>query len=570
MHIYRRVLYIWGVLKKTILTFILPLIYLQVFAQPNADSLLAVLKTAKEDTNKVNLLYEISGVYFQTDLEKSKDYGVQVLNLAEKLKWDKGMMRGNYLIGRCNAVQNNLPQALKYFQASLTVARRMKAPDREALILSAISAVYATNNDYDKALQNALEGIKVYERAGIKYHQHLMLNIGYLYVRQDKFDDAIYYYNKALEQELKYGTEATRGELANIYLNMGGVYIRTGNLVPALECYYKAEAMLHELGLIKNQTIALADIGECYIRAAKGMNKVPLPDSLKNKNVCLDKAERSLLMAKANGEKLELMDIRSEVASSLMTLYAERKDFEKAYRYQNIHVALRDSLNDISKVKEFAQVEAQFLVQKQTDSLNYQNAIKDKALQQRKLERNGAILLIMLSGVISLLLINRQKLKHIQKSKMAEAERNRIEELARQQLSDFTKSIQEKNDLIEKFSVEIERYQSLPCSNELPEKENSLQLLQNSVILNDEQWTNFQTLFNKVHTGYIARVKEKYPELTTAELRSILLTKLGLSNKEMAAMLGVSLEAVRVNKHRLLKKVQLPEDKNLEDFVQTL
>ncbi len=514
---------------------------------------------------------DLSAIYFQTDLEKSKKYGAEVLALSEKLGWDKGCLRGNYLVGRCNAVQNNLPQALKHFQAALTYARKMKAPDREALVLSAISAVYATNNDYEKALQHGLQAVEVYNRAGIKYQQHLMVNIGYLYIRQDKYEEALQYYNKALEQELKYGTAATRGELANIYLNTGGVYIRVGKYVPALQHYYKAEAMLGEMGLTKNQVMAQANIGECYIRAAKGMSVVPLPDSLKDVNQCLAKAEKYLLMANAKGEELGLIDIRSEVAGSLMSLYELRKDYAKAYYYQNIHVITRDSLRDISREKEFAQVEAQYAVQKQTDSLNYQNKLKDKEIAAQKLQRNSAIGLVLLAGVISLLLINRQKLKHKQKTDMAVAEARRREELASQQLVDFTRSIQEKNDLLEQFSAELEKYRTQqPDANEQAEKENSLQLLQRSVILNDEQWSDFQALFNKVHTGYINRVKEKYPDLTTAELRSILLTKLGLSNKEMAAMLGVSLEAVRVSKHRLLKKIHLPEDTKLEDWVNTI
>ncbi|OSZ79175.1 hypothetical protein CAP35_13245 [Chitinophagaceae bacterium IBVUCB1] len=557
-------------MKRLLIILFTYCLYGSAMAQPNTDSMLAVLKTAPDDTNKAKLLQEIAGAYFQTNPEQSKAYSLQVLQLSEKLQWDMGILRGNYLTGRCYAIQNDLPQALKYFQHALTIARKIKNANREGIILSGISAVYATNNDYDKALKYGLEAAEVYERAGIKYYQHLMVNIGYLYIRQEKFDDALHYYHKALQQELQYGTPESRGELANIYLNLGGVYIRQGNLVPALENYYKAEGMLSQLGLTKNIAISQADIGECYLRAAQGKNKVPLPDSLRDKNTNLNKAERYLLMAWEAGNKLGLIEIRAEVAGSLTNLYAARGQYQKAFEYQSINVVLRDSLRDIGKEKEFAMVEAQYLVQKQTDSLHYLNALKDKEIKQSKLQRNGGILLIALAGIISLLLINRQKLKHIQRRKIAEAEKQKAEELARMQLDDFTKSIQEKNQLIEKFADEIAKYQALPCSNELPEGDNSLQLLQSSVILNDEQWASFQSLFNKVHNGYISRVKEKYPDLTTAELRTILLTKLGLTNKEMAAMLGVSLEAIRVNKHRLLKKIQLPDDIALEGFVQDI
>lgn len=541
---------------------------LSVSAQPNTDSLLTALKNSTtDDTNKVKLLNEISGAYFQTDPVLSRQYGEKVLALSTKLNYEMGIMRGNNLVGRCYAVQNNLPMALKYFQASLLMARQMKSPKYEAIMLSSISAVYSSNKDYDKALQHALEAKKVNEKAGIKYMVSLMINIGYLYITQEKFTEALPYYEEGLRQELAYGTAETRGELGNLYLNLGGVYIRMGDYLPTLQNYFKAAEILQEIGHTHHHTIAMADIGETYVRIAAGQSKKTLPDSLRDKNANLNKAEYYLQQAKVAGEKLELMDIRSEVYASMSEMYAMRGQYEKAYTFKCMHMVLKDSLRNIDKEKEFAKVEAEFLVRKQTDSLNYLNALKDKEIKQHKQERNGGILLISLVGIISLLLINRQKLKHIQKRKIAEAEKERAEVLAKQQLDDFTKSIQEKNELLEKFNAEIEKYQAAPDSQQQLEKENSLQLLQNAVILNDEQWVSFQAMFNKVHTGYINRVKDKFTDLTTAELRFILLTKLGLTNKEMAAMLGVSIDAVRVSKHRLLKKIHLPEDISLEELV---
>ncbi len=557
--------------------YLLPLLFVAIFftspasAQPgNADSLLAVLKTAEEDTNKANILSDLSSIYFQQDAEKSKEYGRQMLELSTKLHWDRGIMRGNNLVARCYAVQNNQPMALKHFQAALVAARKLKSARYEGIMLSSISAVYASNNDYDKALRYAFEARKVNEAGGIKYMPNLMINIGYLYIRQEKTKEALPYYQEALKMELAYGTPQTRGELANIYLNLGGVYIRTGDFVATLENYFKAAAMTQELGNTNHYAFAIADIGEAYVRIAEGKSTRPLPDSLRNNTANLAKAERYLQEALALGKQLQLIDIISEVSGSLSAMHRLRGQYKEAYEYYNIHVTLRDSLRDVEKEKQLARVEAEFAVRQHTDSLHYQNALKDKEITRRKLERNGGILLISLAGVIGLLLINRQKLKHIQKRKIAETEKHQAEEMARLQLADFTKSIQEKNELLETFHNEIEKYQAQPNSQEQAEKEKSLQLLQSAVILNDEQWVSFQALFNKVHTGYINRVKEKFPDLTTAELRFILLTKLGLNNKEMAAMLGVSTEAVRVSKHRLLKKIQLPEDVSLEEAVHTI
>lgn len=541
------------------------------FAQANADSLLRVLKTAKEDTNKANILNELSAVYFQTDPEKSKQYGKQVLELSTKLQWDRGILRGNNLVGRCNAVQNNLPEALKYFQNALVIARKIKNARYEGMMLSSISAVYASNNDYDKALDYALQAKKVNEAGGIKYISNLMINIGFLYIRQSKFDEAQAAYEEALRNEKQYGTEETKGELASIYLNIGGVYIRKGLLPQALESYTLAATMLKALGHDSHLTYAYANLGEVYLRATKGMSIVPLPDSMKNNPLNLEKSLQYLTLAEEMSKRLQLVDGSSEVALSFANLYKLKGEYDKAYKYLEKYADLKDTLYNAEKEKDFARIEAQFYVRRQTDSLNYLNKLKDKEIVTQKIQRNSAIGLVLLAGIISLLLINRQKLKHKQKTDMAMAEARRREELASLQLADFTRSIQEKNDLLEQFSAELEKYRTQqPNANEQAEKENSLHLLQRSVILNDEQWADFQALFNKVHSGYINRVKEKYPDLTTAELRSILLTKLGLNNKEMAAMLGVSLEAVRVSKHRLLKKISLPEDTKLEDWVNTI
>lgn len=541
-----------------------------VFAQSNPDSLLALIKNAKEDTAKVDLLVEMSAVYFQKDNNKSREYGQQVLDLATKLHYDIGIVRGNNLVGRTYAVQDKLPEALKYFEAALQKAHEIKNARYEGMMHSSISAVYTANDDYDKALQHALQAKEVFEKGGVKNTVNLFINIGYLYVRQAKYDDALKYYQEGLQHALEPGSQATPNDIADLFLNRGSVYIRVGDFVPALQDFFKADSMLVLLGNTQNHTMSMANIGETYRRVAAGMSKKPLPDSLRDANLSLSKAEHYLAGARKLAEQLQSIYIRSEVYSSLSDMYGQMQRYDSAYRLHKLYMQMSDSLHNLDKEKEFARMDAQLLVKKQTDSLNYLNALKDHEIDQQKMQRNAAILLISLAGIIGLLLINRQKLKHIQKRKIAEAEKQRAEELARQQLSDFTRSIQEKNVLIEQFSAELERYQSLPCSNDLPEKEHSLQLLQNAVILNDEQWADFQSLFNKVHTGYINRVKEKYPDLTTAELRSILLTKLGLSNKEMAAMLGVSLEAVRVNKHRLLKKIHLPEDTSLEDVVHTI
>ena len=76
-----------------VFTFIIPLLWSGILAQKQGqalvDSLLTQLPMAKEDTNKVNLLAQITAAYYPIDPEKGLQYGNKEMELAKKLEWKK-------------------------------------------------------------------------------------------------------------------------------------------------------------------------------------------------------------------------------------------------------------------------------------------------------------------------------------------------------------------------------------------------------------------------------------------------------------------------------------------------
>jgi DNA-directed RNA polymerase specialized sigma24 family protein len=103
-----------------------------------------------------------------------------------------------------------------------------------------------------------------------------------------------------------------------------------------------------------------------------------------------------------------------------------------------------------------------------------------------------------------------------------------------------------------------------------PEQTEALSQLRRSAILTDEDWESFRENFDKVHTGFLIRLKAKIPDLSPAETRFLALAKLQLSNKEMAALLGVTADAMRLTRFRLRKKLNLTEDGSLEELVNSI
>lgn len=552
--------------KHILASYILYLVFSNICSaqttQQKIDSLKQVLLVAKDDTNKVLLLAELSLEYSKINLDTSRAFATQALTLSEKKQYSYGQLKANNLIGRSYALQNNIPFALRYYNTALTIARSQKNPARIAAMAVAISALYTQNADWDKSYQYLMVAKEAYEKAGIPYPNSLYINMGYYYTAREDHKEAISWFKKAVENEEKKTTPGP--DLAQLYGNIGGELIILNEYHNALSYLYKALELNTAMGNDKGIAFNLSGIGTAYAGAYGNYGK--LPDSMKDGRKLLAKAERYLLDALQLNNKIGLRDNKLDIYNWLSFVGEKKQDYKQAFIWQAAYTKLKDSIKGADVQKEIAHVEAEFRVQKTTDSLKYTSGLKDIEIKRNKLQRNAVIALILMTGLITVMFINRQKLKHHNKLIIVEAEKKRVEELARTQLAEFTSSIQEKNRLIEQFTAEIEKYQALPCSNELPGRADYLDTLRRSVILTDEQWAEFQALFEKVDPGYIGRVRTKFPDITAAEMRFVLLTKLGLNNKEMAAMLGVSNDAVRVSKYRLLKKIQLPDDTSAEDY----
>lgn len=196
--------------------------------------------------------------------------------------------------------------------------------------------------------------------------------------------------------------------------------------------------------------------------------------------------------------------------------------------------------------------------------------------------RNVIIAFAVLLMIISLLLYNRSQLKNKSRQQQLMAEKKIAEnelQSAAEQLSAFTQSMREKNEFIEKASQEIERVNAelnLAKNKQadlvaLQQTDtNSLRLLQNAVILTDEDWKNFINLFEKVHQNFFSRLKEKLPGLSPAETRFAALSRLKLSTKEMANMLGVGTEAIRQLRSRLKKKLNPEAEEGIEELMEKI
>jgi len=89
-------------------------------------------------------------------------------------------------------------------------------------------------------------------------------------------------------------------------------------------------------------------------------------------------------------------------------------------------------------------------------------------------------------------------------------------------------------------------------------------------ISNQDDWQIFETNFERAHEQFFSKIKEKYPDLTTGDLRLCAYLRMNLSSKEIAPLLGISVRGVENHRYRLRKKLGLDHDDMLSDIIHTI
>src|SRR5690554_4755584 len=92
-----------------------------VFTQNNLDSLLNVLTTSEEDTNKINTLFKIGNHYQNSNLDTAIYYLTKSKVLAEKLRVP--LKKGEALrqIGWCTFIKGDIQQAINLNEKALEI-----------------------------------------------------------------------------------------------------------------------------------------------------------------------------------------------------------------------------------------------------------------------------------------------------------------------------------------------------------------------------------------------------------------------------------------------------------------
>ena len=128
----------------------------------------------------------------------------------------------------------------------------------------------------------------------------------------------------------------------------------------------------------------------------------------------------------------------------------------------------------------------------------------------------------------------------------------------------------QKKEFLLKIKEELNKINQINKSGketiETSELKKILRSLTEDEKLNDE-WEQFSIHFNKVHGDFLIILKEKFPDLKPHELKLCAYLRMNLSSKEIAHLMSISVRGVEISRYRLRKKLQIPTDVNLFQFL---
>ncbi len=503
------------------------------------------------------------------------------LNYLEKLasaSQDYSLLISSYLWKAQIEENLNIPRSddkkiLKFLGVARSIAQKKHLKLELARCISAQGIFEYHRRRYDQAFSLLLQSMTLFTNYGFKKIPgafSILMDMGFLYYDFDSFEIAQQYFFEAVKYK-----PSSSWESKMTYTAIGLVYLNKKNYDSALLIFNK----VHTIALAENDKtwigIASGNIGNVYLQEKKYDQAIPFlsidvancvaarewssagGSLIKLAEINITKGEYTkalsqLKIADTIISKINNYKLYSNLYKNLAIVYEYFGDNKNAYLNQNKYILFKDSLDRQYENRILHNAQIKFATE--TYRLNMDHLAAEQEVVVVK--RNLIIVALFLAMLVALLLLWRQKAKH---------------QFASKQLDQYKEHIQEKNILIEGIQDELLRIQKHVTSDKLvDEKIIILEKLLQSTILTEEQWQNFKVLFDKVNHGFSTRLRDKYPDLTLAEIRLVTLTKLGLSDREMANMLGVSIDTIRKTRQRLRKKLSSSEKDSIDELIQSL
>lgn len=461
-------------------------------------------------------------------------------------------------------------EALKLLQDAKDLLRRENDKKTWADFYFEAGEIYYNYAEIDKATESYIKSYDYYKSTNSSNKPRIERKLAGIYTNTGYYQQAEDYLMKSYKSSVKNNDKANeaRAELSLgwLYYQMFMVKDDSTKLIPSLEYSKKAHGWVEKNGddqtrIKLNVTIAEVmsftdQIDSSFYYYDKAIQIAETSKTLdeRAKAFVYNQYARHLFdigeteLAVVNAEKaFEIVkDFESfeklDVAKTLYKIYIENKDYEKAAVFFEKYTDLQDSLK---QMEQYANINT--LIHQQ------ENPRKSSWIEKNWIWLSVLVLVIFMAGYVYVRINQKRKFRE-----------------AQNELNLLTTKIASLSSDIERYETEINTLKSSAEKNlpEIEEKEYQLRDILQTPLLTDDQWLTFKKAFEKVNRNYSREISYNFSNISQAELRYLYLKKLGMNHKEIASVLGISPDSVRLYKHRLGKKVNPGKEDALPVFLE--
>lgn len=432
-------------------------------------------------------------------------------------------------------------------------------------------------------------------------HSKLLHNLSIVYIELFQYEAGISYLEKA-------GKVATKGQ---DYETQGKIYMQLADLYTQIEEFEKAEkvAQKAENTYQKAQMLdykASAFIRKHATRFRQGkLISAPTIDTLL---ACLP------LLKQGNAGKVTKTTAYIGVANLLIYTQKDLPTAEKLLRETlpvcdsmklRLNIAdIYEAYSQLYKIKamhteayqfyeKYARLKNEIAREGSRLQLNVLKVLHEVAEQQQKIktleqtQQNNFLWIVLLSILVVFVLILALVMRVVWRQRLKIADKRatiqsltlenqsllnqKLEEenaLKTRELATNTLHIIQKNEVLEKLNAEIS---PLLKDNDLSEQiRKQLLTLRGSIRENEfweKNWETFRQHFEQIHPLFFENLTKQFPTLTTNELRHCAYIRMNLTRKEVAQLMTVNVEAVKMARNRLKKKLNLAVEEDVSHFL---
>lgn len=389
--------------KITILLFLFINTIIGANAQDQAalDSLQNLLKSANQG-DSVEFLLEIGLEYYEAEAyATSLDYFFTCLKLTEAIDDKGGSADAKNSIGRVYYNMENFAMALEYFTPALELYQNLEDEESEGGVLN---------------------------------------NLALVYYELDSIELAINYYNKALEIKKLHNDTLNIGAISH---NLGLVYINQEKYDLAVENLITSREIFVQLGFDSYAANATNNIGRAYFKH-------------ENYDKALVYFEKGLDEAKQVNSAFLIMDNYKYQADC----YAKMNSYNKAYWYSNEYYNMKDSLLNIDKKKELAEIEAKYeneIKEQENKILKKENEANEATIKLQYIGGMSVVIITILLAVLAIIYYRENQLKKkandlLRSQKVEIEEKNAVLSRLNEEITDQNKAIKEQKKELEELN----------------------------------------------------------------------------------------------------------------------